>query len=112
MSLRTKVLLPLGFFSVLLIGYLYSYWMPHSLENSRAEYRNSTERHLDSVIVGLTPLLLGHQLDTIYENLDALLDQNHDWISIELNDAKGQSLYPLVTTRAQVAPPPKVSCTS
>ena len=105
MSLRTKVLLPLVFFSVLLIGYLYGYWMPHSLENSRAEYRNSTERHLDSVIVGLTPLLLGHQLDTIYENLDALRDQNGDWISIELNDAKGQSLYPLVTTRAQTNRP-------
>ena len=95
MSLRTKVLLPLAFFSVLLIGYLYGYWMPRSMDNIRAEHQRSIEHHLDSVIVGLTPLLLGHQLDTIYENLDALHDKNSDWTSIELKDDSGRSLYPL-----------------
>ncbi|BCO27598.1 sensor histidine kinase RcsC [Rhodoferax lithotrophicus] len=105
MSLRTKVLLPLAFFSVLLMGYLYGYWMPQALENSRAEYRHATERHLDSVVVGLTPLLLGHQLDTIYENLDALKDKNRDWIDIELDDAQGQSLYPLLKPKTQAGEP-------
>ncbi|MDR3371842.1 ATP-binding protein [Rhodoferax sp.] len=107
MSLRTKVLLPLGFFGILLMGYLYGYWMPHSLEDIRAEYRSSTERHLDSVIVGLTPLLLGHQLDTIYENLDALRDQNSDWTSIELDDAQGRGLYPLTKPPAQTVASPR-----
>ena len=107
MSLRFKVLWPLAFFSALLIGYLYGYWMPHSLENVRAEYRSSTERHLDSVIVGLTPLLLGHQLDTIYENLDALRDQNSDWTSIELDDARGRVMYPLTKSPGQTAASPR-----
>jgi PAS domain S-box-containing protein len=95
MSLRAKVLLPLVFFGALLAGYLYGYWMPQSLERIRVEYQDATERHLDSVIEGLIPLLLGHQLDTIYENLDALRRMNGDWVSIELNDAQGKSLYPL-----------------
>jgi PAS domain S-box-containing protein len=95
MNLRTKVLLPLAFFSILLLGYLYGYWMPRSLANLRAEFQNSTERHLDSVVVSLTPLLLGRQLDTIYENLDVLRDKNSDWVGIELKDDQGRSLYPL-----------------
>jgi PAS domain S-box-containing protein len=95
MGLRFKILLPLMFFSILLIGYLYAYWMPQSLANMREEYRSATERHLDSVVVGLIPLLLGHQLDTVYENLDALKNNNSDWTDITLNDANGKSLYPL-----------------
>src|SRR5512143_544883 len=101
MNLRIKVLLPLAFFSILLLGYLYGYWIPRSLENLRAEFKDSTERHLDSVVVSLTPLLLGRQLDTVYENLDALRHKNRDWVSIELKDAEGRSLYPLNAT-----PPP------
>jgi signal transduction histidine kinase/DNA-binding NarL/FixJ family response regulator len=95
MGLRIKILLPLTFFSTLLIGYLYGYWMPQSLANMREEYRSATERHLDSVVVGLIPLLLGHQLDTVYENLDALKNNNSDWVGITLNDGNGKSLYPL-----------------
>jgi PAS domain S-box-containing protein len=95
MGLRLKILLPLTFFSVVLIGYLYGYWMPQSLENIRTEYQSSTERHMDSVVVSLIPLLLGRQLDTVYENLDALKNNNSDWISIELSDTNNKSLYPL-----------------
>jgi len=103
MNLRMKVLLPLAFFSVLLLGYLYGYWIPRSLANIRSEFQSSTERHLDSVAVGLTPLLLGRQLDTIYENLDALRNENSDWISIELKDAQGKSLYPLSSVSTPAA---------
>lgn len=90
MNLRIKVLLPLAFFSILLLGYLYGYWIPRSLENLRTEFQDSTERHLDSVVVNLTPLLLGRQLDTVYENLDALRHKNRDWVAIELKDAEGR----------------------
>ncbi len=95
MSLRARVLLPLGFFSLVLLGYLYGFWTPRALADARAEYQDSTQRHLDSVVVGLTPLLLGHQLDTIFENLDALKETNEDWVGIELSDPGGQGLYPL-----------------
>jgi PAS domain S-box-containing protein len=95
MTLRAKILLPLVFFGAILTAYLYGYWMPQSLESLRNEHQVSTERHLDSVIEGLIPLLLGHQLDTIFENLDALRNKNREWLDIELDDAQGKSLYPL-----------------
>ena len=100
MNLRTKVLLPLAFFGFLLVGYLYGYYLPGALANIKANYRQATERHLDSVVEGMIPLLLGHQLDTVYENLDALKNKNRDWVGIELADADHRLLYPLT-----VAPP-------
>ncbi len=95
MTLRKKVLLPLALFSALLVGYLYGYWIPRSLDTIGDNYKSVTGRHLDSVVEGLVPLLLAHQLDTIYGNLDALRAKNRDWVGIELRDAKGRLLYPL-----------------
>lgn len=95
MTLRMKVLLPLAFLSVLLAGYLYGYWMPRFLDSLRADYRTATERQLDSVVEGLIPLLLGRNLDTIYENLDALRTKYNDWVGIQLHDAQNRALYPL-----------------
>lgn len=97
MGLRVKILLPLTFFSVLMLGFLYGYWIPRSLELVRTEYRVATEHHLDSVVEGLIPLLLGHQLDTVYENLDALQGKERDWLNIELSDTQGRPLYPLIS---------------
>ncbi|GFO55381.1 hypothetical protein GMSM_23880 [Geomonas sp. Red276] len=98
MRLRWKVLLPLTVFSLLLACYLWGSYLPRSLENIEDTYQQATERHLDSVIEGLIPLMLGHNLDTIFENLDALRQKNGDWISIELTDTDGRRLYPLQTT--------------
>ncbi|MEW6601020.1 MAG: PAS domain S-box protein [Nitrospirota bacterium] len=98
LSLRTKVFLPLLILMALLIGYLYWGWMPQSLSNIERQYKGATERHLDSVVEGLIPLLLGRELDTIYENFDALLKKNSDWISIRLADSAGRTLYPLENT--------------
>lgn len=95
MSLRRKILLPLISFTSILVLYLYGYWMPHSLANMENGYVRSIERHLDSVAEGLVPLLKGHQLDTIYENLDSLMKNNRDWISLQLVAADGKPLYPL-----------------
>lgn len=58
MNLRTKILLPLAVFGAVLAGYLYGYWIPLSLEEQEIEYRDATERHLDSAIEGLIPLIL------------------------------------------------------
>lgn len=98
MSLRLKILLPLVSLATILLVYLYGYWMPRSLANIEAGYLRSIERHLDSVAEGLVPLLLGHQLDTIYENLDSLMKKNRDWVSIRLVAADGRPLYPLETS--------------
>lgn len=98
MSLRQKLLLPLFISCALILGYLYGVWVPHSLQTANAERQQLVERHLDSVAEGLVPLLLGNQLDIVYENLTALLDKNKDWTSIVLQDAKGRQLFPLAGT--------------
>jgi two-component system NtrC family sensor kinase len=95
MSLRTKALLPLFLFSAVLFGYLHIYWSPRVVANIEAEYRKSIESHLDSVVEGLIPLLLAHQLDAVYENLDSLKEKNKDWAGIELINADGKTVYPL-----------------
>jgi PAS domain S-box-containing protein len=97
MSLRIKILLPLAFFSVFLLAYLYGYWMPRSLRNFEQAYRLSIEQHLDSVGEELIPLLLAHELDAIYGNLNGLMKRNADWTSIKLIDAEGHVVYPLKT---------------
>ncbi len=97
MGLRTKVLLPLMFLSLLLLSYLYGYWMPHSLANIEDKYRASVERHIESVAEALVPLLLARQLDSVYEDLDTLKKRNTDWISVRLFDDKGRMIYPLKT---------------
>jgi PAS domain S-box-containing protein len=95
MSLRIKILLPPAIFGFFLFAYLYGYWMPLSRSNTEAEYRQSIERHLETVAEGVTPLLLGRQLDAVYEFLDVLKRINEDWISIAYIDAEGRSVYPL-----------------
>ncbi len=103
LSLRTKVILPLFILISLLIGYLFGYWMPRSLANMERQYQEATERHLDSVVEGVIPLLLGRELDTIYENFDALMKKNSDWTSLRLSDAEGRMLYPLENPSAKTS---------
>ncbi len=95
LGLRLKVLLPLLFLSLLFLSYLYGYYMPRSMDNIEEEHRVLVERHVDSVADAIVPLLLAHQLETIYENLDALLKENTDWTGVELVDAGGRTIYPL-----------------
>jgi len=95
MTLRSKTFLPLAFLSALFLLFLYGYWFPQSLRNVEREELRATTRHLNSVAEGLVPLLLAHQLDTVYENLDALLSQNKEWVGIRLINPGGALLYPL-----------------
>lgn len=95
MSLRIKLLTPLFVFSLLLVFYFYAHQMPNALEQLETEHRIYTENHLDSIIEGLIPLLLGHQLDAVYENLDSLLENNPNWISIQILNADGKNIYPI-----------------
>lgn len=94
MTLRSKIFLPLALISIMFLLFLYGYWFPHSLYNLEHEEVLSTERHLDTVAEGLVPLLLAHQLDAVYENLDALLKQNKEWVSIQLLDPDDRLIYP------------------
>jgi signal transduction histidine kinase len=95
MGLRIKLFLPLLLAVVLLAAYVHALWLPRLLADAESAYEVSVGRHLESVAEGLVPLLLGHQLDGVYGNLDALLEKNAGWVSIRLFDPEGRSLYPL-----------------
>ena len=103
MTLRSKTFLPLALLSALFFLFLYSYWFPQSLNNMEREELRATTRHLSSVAEGLVPLLLARQLDAVYENLNALLSQNKEWVDICLISPDNTLLYPIQETPA---PPP------
>ncbi|MDH4164105.1 MAG: ATP-binding protein [Nitrospirota bacterium] len=96
MNLRTKVLLPFVLIALVLLLFLYGYWTPRHIVDLKHEYQQATERHLVSVVEGLIPLLLAHQLDAVYENLDTLKQRNVNWLSIRLLNGDGTKIYPLV----------------
>ena len=100
MSLRFKVFLPLLLAIILLAAYIYAIWIPKVLADAESAYQNSVKRHLESVAEGLVPLMLGKQLDAAYGNLDALIVNNADWVSIRLFDPKGRQLYPFEASGA------------
>lgn len=99
MRLRQKIFLPLLLIGVVMTSYLYALWIPASLQRAEAAHLRLTEQHLDSVVEGLIPLLLGNQLALIYENLGALQKKNTEWEGVRLVNSKNQQLYPLLTGR-------------
>lgn len=94
MTLRSKIFLPVAFISALFLAFLYGYWFPQSLRNLEREELRATTQHLNSIAEGLVPLLLAHQLDTVYENLDVLLADNKDWAGLRLINPDGRQIYP------------------
>lgn len=107
MSLRSILLLPLLLLSLLMGAFLYGQWIPNTLANDKAAHLKAVSQHLDSVVEGLIPLLLGSELDIIHENLNALKSKNATWVDIRLVNAEGRQLYPLASTVA--APPVPVN---
>jgi hypothetical protein len=96
MRLRPKLLIPLFLVGLALAGYLRAVWIPASLKEAETAQMRLTESHLDSVAEGLIPLLLGNELATVYENLEALERRNRDWTGIRLVGSRGQQIYPLL----------------
>lgn len=99
MSLRAKLLLPLLLVSAVMGAYLYAVWIPRTLAHDEAVQIRAVDQHLDSVVEGLIPLLLGNQLDIIHENLNALQQKRPDWVTVRLVNADGKQLYPLISDR-------------
>ncbi len=95
MKLRVKLFLPLLLASVLFTGYLYWVWMPQSIEHDEQQHAGAVAQHLETLAEGLVPLLLEDQLANIYDNLEAFLNKNPDWLAIQLRNENGQLLYPI-----------------
>ncbi|MEJ2608658.1 MAG: EAL domain-containing protein [Candidatus Thiodiazotropha sp.] len=95
MKLRFKLFIPLLLFSLLFGFYFRFFWLPRTVDTMLQKSEKNWQAHLTSVAEGLIPLLLEDQLANIYENLEALLEQNETWLSIKLTDSAGRRLYPL-----------------
>jgi diguanylate cyclase (GGDEF)-like protein len=95
MKLRAKLFTPLLLFSLFFALYFRFFWLPNGTDSMLLQSEKNWDAHLTSVAEGLIPLLLENQLANVYENLDALLDQNETWLSIKLTDSSGKRLYPL-----------------
>ena len=105
MNLRLKLLLPLLLIGALIAGFLHFAWIPDSIRQAEASHLKLIERHADSVVESLIPLLLADQLANIYENLDALKKRNDEWREVQLINAYGQQMYPLQGRTTKAEPP-------
>ncbi|MCK9379883.1 MAG: GAF domain-containing protein [Sulfuritalea sp.] len=95
MTLRLKLLLPLICLSLLIGAYIEQIWAPRNLAQAEQNHLKVVGLHLDSVVEGMIPLLLGNQLDIVYENLTALKQNNADWMQVQLIHPSGRQIYPL-----------------
>lgn len=87
MSLRFKlsfiVLLVASIGNVIFI----TLWQPWSLEKAIARHHETQQAHLISLGDALTLYLLQDQVGAVYEILDATLERQTHWKSLELRDA-------------------------
>jgi signal transduction histidine kinase len=95
------LLLPLAGLALLLGSYVEAIWAPRFLAEAEASYLRTVDRQLDTVAEGLVPLLLGHNLDIVYENLTALAKRNPQWVQVRLLLPSGRQIYPLASGDAQ-----------
>lgn len=107
MNLRVKLFLPLFVTTALIAAGLYGIWIPRTLAKAEADYFHLVDRHLDTVAEGLIPLLLGNQVDLVYENLDALRAKNREWVALRLLDSRRRQIYPLRVPGSPAAAPRK-----
>lgn len=96
MGIRFKLFAPLLMLSAFLAYHAHYNLLPKFTHFVEVDNKLKMAAHLRSVAKGLEPLLLENQLAVIYENLDALLQDNKDWVGIQLHDPNGRMLYPLL----------------
>ncbi|NQU59338.1 MAG: response regulator [Rhodospirillales bacterium] len=63
---------------------------------SEQSYRVNATQHIEIVGELLVPLLLQNQYAPMYENLDAIVKKNKDWIALEVFNEDGKRIYPFV----------------
>lgn len=94
-KLRSKLFIPLLLIGGMFWAYADLVLLPKLERAIEAEYEKELQAHLLSISESLVPFLLEGQLANIYENLDALLEQNKNWHALELRNVHGKTIYPL-----------------
>ena len=94
-KLRTKLYLPLIIFCVFFGGYAHFIWFDKYASSFIQNHERDIQAHLTTAAEGLIPLMLEDRLATIYGNLDALLEQNSQWLVLTLHNNNKRLLYPL-----------------
>lgn len=94
MSIRFKLFLPLLLLISGVTVYAVNVWIPHTIEIAIRQSENQINKTLDAVAEGLVSPVLESQLDSIYQQLDALAAKNSEWLYLSLTNETGQVLYP------------------
>jgi signal transduction histidine kinase len=103
-GLRLKLLLPFISLALLLGGYIRVAWAPGFFAEAEANYLTTVDRQLDSTVEGLVPLMLGRQMDIVYENLTAMKARNPEWNQVRLLQPSGRQVFPLASGAASAIP--------
>ncbi len=103
MKLRAKLFLPLALLYGVLVAYLYLSWLPSAVEYQSQVFRRLQQRELKTLGEGLIPMIVAGQLGDIHDTLDALRQENPEWLGVELVDARGRQIYPLPGTMVPAA---------
>ncbi len=93
MSLRTKLLLPLFVFAIVLTGYVNISWLPQFTDLVEKEYKQKLAWRLGDLAERIAPLLARNQLRRAFQKLDVVVDENQEWLKVELRDARGRRRY-------------------
>lgn len=95
-TISIKLFLPVIFGNLIFSAFVYFSWLPSAIKISVESVAVQVDRTLGSVAEGVVPLLLQNQLSNIYDTLDLVKQGNPSWIDLQVFNAQGQSLYPLV----------------
>ncbi len=93
MSLRLKLFIPLIFFGIALTAYVNIGWLPQITNVVEKEYEEQLSGQLRGVAEGIALLIAANELQRAFEMLDTVVDENPDWITVELVDAQGNRWY-------------------
>lgn len=93
MSLRARFIVIVVTFGVLLTVYISAYWLPAYGRAMEARQRQELSRHLASVSGALAPLIDRRASSAVKQTLNAIVEENEGWLSLELADSEGNVLY-------------------
>lgn len=93
LGLRVKVLFPLVLISTLLCVYIYTVWVPKSVNFSAKESLVLLQHTLEIVEDEITEDLVNNDIDAVIQRLDLILLKNPSWKQLILRDVENNILF-------------------